>query len=80
MDEIGALELRRRGGLRPSLELALGALGSVAGPRALVCGAREDCAEELRVLAEAAGLEASVLTPPDAAAAAAIVLRALGAD
>ena len=64
MDEIGRLELQRGDGLMPCLELALEAIASDAGPRLLVCSAREDCVAELRHLAQAAGLRTETFELP----------------
>jgi nucleoside-triphosphatase THEP1 len=78
LDELGRLELRRREGLRPCLDLALAALAASEGRLALICAAREDCLPELRDLARSIGLKTETIRPPRSEEAIAGVLRALG--
>lgn len=64
LDEIGRLELERRGGLRPALELALDALRrdrAAGAPSALACAARLDTLEVFRNAVEAEGCAPEVL-------------------
>jgi hypothetical protein len=60
LDEIGTLELMRKSGLRPCLELALTAVATGWGPSLLVCSSRDSNAGFLRDLAAAAGLEVEI--------------------
>jgi hypothetical protein len=60
LDEIGSLELKRKEGLWPCLDLALASAAAGSGPSLLVCASRDSNAGGLRDLAAAAGLEVEI--------------------
>jgi len=78
LDEIGRLETLRGIGLRSCLDFCLSSLAGSAGPRVLICSAREGSADELRRLAESAGIATATIRQPRSEDAFAAVSRALG--
>jgi nucleoside-triphosphatase THEP1 len=77
LDEIGRLEMLRGEGLMDCLELALAALAGAAGPRVLVCSAREDSVVELLRMAQEAGLRTETFDAARSGEALAAARRAL---
>jgi hypothetical protein len=70
LDEIGRLELDRKAGLWPCLELALAAASRKDGPRLLCCAAREgESSDRLRDLVSSAGLDVALFGVADLALA-----------